>query len=509
MSFLELNGLTIPVMEGGSDRVINIGQRERAFDGTYLSTRRARKRRWSYTTKPLVEMDAKAVEGVVAGLGHSFGFDFDDAANLTHDKYSAKGLAPSPAIYSPVFGIAADGDPVTDLDDVTESKYGAGAMIAEIATTNLLTQNQADVETDTTGFAGVAGGAVAVNTANYVQGAQSLLITTSAANDGAATTTVGVSASTAYAASVYLKCASNRNITVELIDNIGGAGSPIGTTSDNLVADTWKRVTVTGTTNAGATIANIRVIDTDAGGTQIFADAWQLEQNSAATHWQTPATARTVADLEYPATFLNAASDVTISFWVKSPTASPASNAYYVALYSGTSNIVAVYRLSAGSLRFRLRGTGTNDITEASPGFDGDWHMITAVARSNAETGENEQELYIDGSSVESSNPGDPTDWSTIDAIRVGHQASTLFTDSPIDDLQVLPWAATASQISAWYSMGTAMPASPRANLTGDIIPEDLAIVDGEVNSITRHAGYDSGNFKTNLSRIAFELHEV
>ena len=87
MAFLELNGWTVPVAAGSvSEEPVEIGERDRAFDGTYRSSIRAVKRRWRMKTVPMIRSDAEALRGLLLGLGHYWSFDTD--------LYSSKGLGP-------------------------------------------------------------------------------------------------------------------------------------------------------------------------------------------------------------------------------------------------------------------------------------------------------------------------------------------------------------------------------------------------------------------------------
>lgn len=85
MAFLTLNGVEIPVLDGNASRSrVLIGERGRAFDGTFRSSVRARKRQWSLATPVVTKAEADAIVGLVEGQGHHWSFDAD--------LYSDKGL---------------------------------------------------------------------------------------------------------------------------------------------------------------------------------------------------------------------------------------------------------------------------------------------------------------------------------------------------------------------------------------------------------------------------------
>jgi hypothetical protein len=513
MAFLELNGLVIPVTaESGQDKPIDIGNRTRAFDGSFLSDRRARKRMWSASTTPQSEMVSRAIEGAIAGLGEVWPFNFTAADLLTHDPYGSKGTAPAVTILAPRFGIGADGDLVEDENGVAESKYGNGSMIVEPACTNLLTNNQADVEGDTSGFTIFNGASsIAVDTSNYIQGAQSLKVVCTAINQGVDIDKIGTGSGTGfYSCSVYVKSEDSRSINVQLIED---PATVLDAMTVTVPADTWVKFTATGNATVDGDVF-IRIHNNTASAATFYVDAAQISKTTAPRTWRDPAAGqRTIGDFELPVSVANGATDLTVAFWAKPPTAAPASTASYVVLaeLSPLVSSFVVQRRTSGNLRFSTKGSGAaNNLEESSPGFDGGWHHIACVLRAYPETGENEKTIYIDGVSVETANPSDPPDLLVIDTVRIGHSASNEFTDSPIDDLIIVPWAMTTAQVLAIKNMGVAMSSIPRQRLTGDIIPEASKTVEGLITQINRLSGHDSsGNFKSNLSSIQFELQEV
>lgn len=86
MPFLTINNVTVSVDAKSGDRKWKeIGDRDRAFDGTLRSTRQALKRSWEFVSNPLPLAEADALVALVQGRGHAWSFDVD--------LYSSKGLA--------------------------------------------------------------------------------------------------------------------------------------------------------------------------------------------------------------------------------------------------------------------------------------------------------------------------------------------------------------------------------------------------------------------------------
>ncbi|QDE69453.1 hypothetical protein BHS09_22090 [Myxococcus xanthus] len=86
MPFLNLNGITVPVVEGRR-RQVSIGVDSRSFSGVYRLGRRATRQEWEFKTGPLSSVEALAFRGLIAGDGHALAFD--------GDTFTSRGLASS------------------------------------------------------------------------------------------------------------------------------------------------------------------------------------------------------------------------------------------------------------------------------------------------------------------------------------------------------------------------------------------------------------------------------
>lgn len=170
-----------------------------------------------------------------------------------------------------------------------------GGILIEEGTTNLLTANQASLETDTTGWAAQYGGTVARSTTRAWHGAASLALTRTGGTTGtmAAWTSQGtagtpVSASTAYTAQVRVFSPAARTVNLEFLwyDAAGALITGQPSTSVTSVASAWARLTLTATSPASAAFAAIRVTVVDALDAEVhYFDGAQVEAKGYATSW--------------------------------------------------------------------------------------------------------------------------------------------------------------------------------------------------------------------------------
>lgn len=86
-----------------------------------------------------------------------------------------------------------------------------------------------------------------------------------------------------------------------------------------------------------------------------------------------------------------------------------------------------------------------------------------------------------------------------------GANATTYF-----DDLVVLPWVASASQIAAWSSATSAFSPLPKLDLGGDVIRDGTSIeVRGRVTDVSIEQAMVGGVWVDNARRVSFTMLEV
>ena len=171
--------------------------------------------------------------------------------------------------------LVATGVPRVDTD---------GMMIEE-PTTNLLTANQSNVETDTTGFSEYKsyGGIVTLtrDTTQYYSGTASLKFACDGAyaSQGFSVTTPALDTASTYTYSLWIKSFTS----AELLWRITGSADTFANLS--LIGDgEWHRYVYTfSTTSAGSAILIIRTVNAQA--VTLYADCLQLEKLPYATSW--------------------------------------------------------------------------------------------------------------------------------------------------------------------------------------------------------------------------------
>jgi len=521
MAFMRVNGYSVPVFaESANQQIEDIGFRERSFSGQMLSSRRARKRNWSFETNHLSEINALALQGVIDGIGDNFPYT---RSSTGASFFSAKGNSPGSTIGNTRFGRGTVDDfPVVDESGVEEIAFDRtnGSSIAnEGATTNLLPSGVSDA-TLTTGFTAIGTASLGISTTAGLQGTTSLEVTVAAANDGVETNSISASASTAYAASLYVRPASSVSLELTLLDDVG----TIQQKNIAMTSGEWMRVELGGTSAGGATGIQLRVRNTT-DTTDFFVDALIIDADSVSNTWTK--TSRADNDLTYTIGTTQYGSDYTINYWVRLPDTQPGADTFMLHFETpegtdtldicrpgGTNGIIARAFDESGLI------AALASFAQVPPLFGGVWHMITIVSRMNPEAGENVLEIYFDGvleGSVPSTTAGRSMPRLGIDGMvmHVGHSGSgaeKMQHNGLMDQIQINPWAAPSAQISAWFNLGKAIPDAPSFYLDGDIMPDNelTVLAQGKISSsryIASTAG--SGAFRNNSRLLSGSINEV
>ena len=520
--FLVINGWRARVLDDGASKSFEkIGDRGRAFTGRMRSTRRALKRRFRGTLIRSTRSFAEAFQAAVLGLGERWPFDFEDTARLKEDFFSTKGLGAKPSSDALLaFGVAADGAAVFNREGETESQFGSGSLASTLAIANILPDDVRDVEGGTTaGFTAIGTGAISLDTANKLQGTQSLKAVSMSALDGFDTDFVLASPLTTYTLVVYIKPVTDPTVDIISIslfdDDIGFlAGGNISTFDST---GKWVKVEITGTTGDSATQIKLRVQIATAGRT-FFCDAFQIAAGDIDTAiWVDGSSV--VSDLIYPIGFLDGAADVTANFWVRADAVSPAGQSIILLMspsFLDTRGFCIDRAPGANQIRFFTTDPDTGVTTGISvfSVFDGAWHMVTAVTRSKPVAGESKMDLYVDGLSVATASPvGLPVIDSSFD-IRVGHKnANDLWWPEHrglLDDVSIYPYAAHPDQIAGWFALGEALGDLPEFKASGDFVGDTQVIVEGHVGESPYVAFTDRDGVHHNAGQeVNFTLDEV
>ncbi|MEW6183374.1 MAG: discoidin domain-containing protein [Bacillota bacterium] len=243
-------------------------------------------------------------------------------------------------------------------------KFSNGYHSVE-GTTNRMTVNQSDVETDTTGFLIYSASTRTRDTANSWHGTASLKVETPGygLQEGFRTTSNLVTASQTYTASVWLK--GTGTIFLGLREITSGealvgytASAPITLTGS------WQRVSVTRT--FGSTGARTQLMVVTTGSVQaatFYADGLQIEQKAYATPWHIGGGTRNADSLYYTLNNPLPNEWFISGFWKTDQASTIArTNALVLAeLYYDANNRVTIeYEPSTDKLRLRKWYSGTN-----------------------------------------------------------------------------------------------------------------------------------------------------
>jgi len=215
--------------------------------------------------------------------------------------------------------------------------------------------------------------------------------------------------------------------------------------------------------------------------------------------------------LVYPSSVVTGLTDLTINVWASDATsgtgnifyADQGDNTVQLARGGGVDSIIFTTSNSAGSHSL----TKTTVWTGVS-----NFHMFTAVLRTNPETGESCKELYYNAASAASESNTttcripDLSSSSFVVAIGNDGASGSQYTGGYIDEVMVVPYAATSDIVSAWHAMGKAMSPLPKVYVDGDCIPDDTLT--------TLFYGYVSSeeviqaNGSSNMRKLSIALEE-
>lgn len=267
--------------------------------------------------EPLNDLDV-----IITSEGSAFGGAAAGTAKaaLGHVLSEAKwGLMFPDAIFSRTGdAYKADGSQVLDGVPRYETGVSGQAISVEEGTTNLLSANQASVETDTVGFA-ATGSTISRDLTQYWHGAASLKTITNNVVVGEGfylgTTSVPVVAGLSYTGKIQLKGAGALSVYFRFY-TAGGATISDSVITSVTLSGVWQEVLITPTV-APATAAYITIMvrTSTQQGITFYADGLQIEQKAYCTSWQLPGTARNAERLKIPAKGIISLLQGTLEFW--------------------------------------------------------------------------------------------------------------------------------------------------------------------------------------------------
>jgi len=226
--------------------------------------------------------------------------------------------------------------------------------------------------------------------------------------------------------------------------------------------------------------------------------------------------------LTYPSTAFLGANDLTVNLWASKADGNVTTAEYLFALEdSGANNLYTIFvRGSSENIDFVTKGGGyTSTLGPSAHDFTGidNFNMITCVLRKNPAAGEYNKEVWIDGVRISYASISAASillgryvpDFSLITEMSIGTNAATKNFSGRIDDVLVVPYAASSDLISAWYGLGDThskdMCPLPKFYVDGDIIPDDIVSseFEGSIEDITFVKSGDGP-----LRQISFTIYE-
>lgn len=487
MSFLEIDGLTIPVATSSPRLSFDeIGGFARAVSGAGILSRQAVKRAWEIETTPMSEAMATAMESILLAKGYLWKFRGDSYASngFVPDTITDNDYATGRVATAPQYKISEVR--FNHVDDEQD-------LVLDVPTTNELTQNQSTFDTGVTGATAIDSATLSRETAFDMDGDGCLKVVTSGtvnATQGGVELAATITSSTKLAGSVYVLAETAVQIEAVLaLDAV--------TVSETITLEpyVWTRVCL-GIWSAAGTAASIKILEAVADSNITFyVDHAQLERDRAMpTAWITGGTARSTTGRLLLASSGLASIDGpwSLAFWFLSPgklnATAGASHVYLARLVITGGTYIWVYLQEQGTLTYWVWvviGDGglpvqqfiIGSISSSSTG----WHHLALTAQRDDDGG-TEIELYIDGASVDTETIDRAyapfLTLSEFDNVDFGSDgASSVFSRS-LSQLLIIPTILPASLVSMLYNSGDGcvFGAWPKHRVSGGILHGQAAI---------------------------------
>lgn len=361
------------------------------------------------------------------------------------------GASPGVTTASVVAGVAADGDPVYDLE-TGEPESHAGALYSvavDAATENLFPANvrtAGDSAEDTDGFTADGGSTVGLSN-NRVHGDFGVELEGTMVLDP-----VTVEPDTYYSFQCKVKATVDETeleITVhDESENVLSTNTVFVDKGGWFIIKLEEILTLSGTSLE---------VSISAGETAYF-DDFQLEQDEHCTTWVNGSRAE--GGLVYPGLPYK---DLTVACWART---NAFSEGTILSVWAGSQQILQFWCVN-NTLRIQTWGPeseGPSDDSDLiSPTVTlGGWQHVAAVVQASASPGEHNVFLYLNGVLAQSKefSTEDLPDISASTALHIGHSSgsslwSSGFRTARLSNLVVLNRAAPSEEISDWAAVDT------------------------------------------------------
>lgn len=324
-------------------------------------------------------------------------------------------------------------------------------ILAEEGTTNLLTANQSNVETDTSGFGQQIGTETLTRvTTEYYEGSASLRTVTpgGVAYEGFIASSRTAAASQPHTASAYVKGSG----TVQIYMNERDAGDAyIGETASAVVTlnGCWQRISVSRTFGVTGVNARIKILTSSAQAITFYADCLQIEQKAYTTQWQIGGTARSAEDYTLSSSVFKKGNWSVKMIYLPSLGIVAGLTRYLFSAYIDASNFYALYITSpTGLIRSWIKSGGTDYVISSGAG------IAANTAYSIELTGNGSVlSLYVNGSLAEAIAYTEPAGNLPVNAYIGCDTAGTMYADGIVANVG-LGYARTLAEHQADYATG-------------------------------------------------------
>lgn len=492
MPFLNIDGWEIDCkINAVSENNIEIGgEKIRAFDGTLLSTKQADKREWSFEIPFTAQAKAEALKGLIQGRGHIWKYD---SSLFSTGKGLPQSLTRATTAYKSDGTSAAAGAARYENGKFYSTNTSDKALLIEEGTTNVLTANQASVETDTTGFTAV-GSTIAQDASQYWNGTKSLSCHSdnAAAQEGFYTGNATVTANKSYTASVWLK--GDVGATVQLVINERtAADADVGSTisSPITLSATWTRYSVTRVFGATGERARIYVETDVQQHITWYVDGLQIEQKDYATYWQLPGSARNAEIITNSSSVINQAGQKWSVHFLFNPTSTQivtGKTGYLWECYIDASNWYRILVAATGKVYAEARSGGvtyTSSSASMPAMVPGTWYYIALTADGT------HLNLYSNGAVIATDTDYIEPSGTLPTSMYLGsdHNGAN-HANGMFDQFMIVPYCMQAAQIAALYALTIAPSSLPRLNISGTLVDRVIAkpiVCQGQLNDTTWH----------------------
>lgn len=519
MTFLKINGITVPVAKGGVAEIVEIGDRARAFDGTYLRDTRAIKREWKFTTTPLTPSRSQMFQGIIRGDGILV--PWETASPIAPAFTATNGLYPTGSTSLATFrGRSADGFPSYDERGIIEAKYGNYSYVYEQGATNPNLAN---------GSVGASPVNVTIttDTSNYWVGSSSAKFLTTGATASADIfdSLAGISGHN-YWASCYVK-GMGGTAQLSCFENVGGYTPRVSNTV-TLDPTKWQRLAAYFPNGTGA--ANFAQLLLPTNGTTCYVDGVMCEDATvtgnafAPQSYFVPGQNRVGLNFQYPFGMGSypGHTGFTYNTWVTPwPAAGPGGPQELMILGDNVTYWVAGM-MDATTIRF---GNNTDiiagDFIDVTVAQTNTWMMVSCVFRWNPDTGETNRYVYYNGvlkgsNTFVTTSPAFNYIPGSASSLSVGcYSPSPVFSFvGRVDDSALFPYAMDAAAVADLYGAGAGMGVLPRLSASGSFVGNDYqstVTVDGQVDRVSFVGYHDSALnvWRANAQQIDFTLREI